>query len=112
VSIPKSDLYTVIMLMSRYSNMPELLDFFDYDCGKTLDFIHRFGGMALEIPTPFTMSKMVRDTHIFTNLQSANSRGEYNMVIRLLAEEYQMEPGSIRKIYDTTLAKFKEEKSK
>lgn len=87
------------MLLSRYTNMPELLDFFEYDCGMMLDFVHRFGGMKLKIPTPQTLAAMSMGTHIYTTLRSAETRAERILLIAMLAEVYEVTNERIRQVY-------------
>lgn len=89
-----SDLHTTLWLLGRFTLLPELLDFFDYECEKFLNFIDRFGGMTLEIPSRHEVGSMARNIHIYRSLSVTKTPA----AIQRLADFYGMTAERIREI--------------
>lgn len=65
-------LYAIIMLSAAGSVLPELLDFFDGDARKTLDFVTRFAGQTVRFPTRSDVLAMTRRVSVVRDVVVGN----------------------------------------
>lgn len=104
--VPRDDrraLYLTLMILSRFSLLPELLDFF----GSTetfLSFIDRFGGMDIKIPPRDEIAKLARNVHIYKTLCGCHTTEAINR----LADHYGLTTIRIRKIYEEVTREIEE----
>lgn len=99
----RTAMWIVALLMARFTMLPELLDFFQYDAKKLLEFIDRFGGMSVEIPPRHVVGRMARDIDIYRALSSTPTPEK----IKYLAEKHgltEQRVGQIRSETAETLA--------
>lgn len=94
------DLYLTIMMLAKFSLMPELLEFFDWDTKRFLRFIDLFGGCVISVPERDEVGRMARNVHILRALE--RSDGHAPTIRRQLAELYDLSEVRVKKIYEAT----------
>lgn len=94
-------LYLTLMILERFTQLPELLDFFG-SSQRFLDFIDRFGGMTLSIPDRPEIAKLARDLHIYQTL----SKTPHQWVVDRMADYYGLTDTRIRQIFGEVKVKI------
>lgn len=93
------DLLLTLLVLDRWSLMPELLDFFDGDASRVLAFIDIFGGTVIKVPTRERMAVAARNLHIWSVLKRQESD---QRDVGRLAGLYGLTPRQIRQVRDQT----------
>ena len=92
-----------LFVLGRFSEMPDLLDFFEYDAVQFLKFIDRFGGMTLRLPDREKIGRMARNMNIYRTLNKHRSM----RVMEELAREYGITHQRVLSIYDEVVAEVR-----
>ena len=58
-----------VFVLGRFTQMPDLLDFFGYDTRKFLEFVDRFGGMTISLPGREQVGRLARNMNIYRSLR-------------------------------------------
>lgn len=100
----ESDLYLTLMVIGRWSIMPEILEFLGGDSQELLRFIDLFGGMRLDIPTREKVATMARNIHVYRTVK----QDDRESTKQWLADLYGITVRRIRSIYDETQAELED----
>lgn len=90
-----SDMRMVLLLVAKWEPMVELLDFFDGDSSRLMEFVDLFGGTTLRVPSRDRIGQMARDLDVWTRLRATSDR---RTEIEEIAREYQITPTRVEKI--------------
>jgi len=93
-------MYLTLMMLAKFTLMPEVLEFFDWDTKRFLRFIDLFGGTAINVPKREEVGRMARNVHILRAME--RSDGHAPTVRRNLAELYGLSEERVKKIYMET----------
>lgn len=99
----EDDLHLTLLILARFSLMPDLLDFFNYDAGKLLHFIDRFGGMTIEIPAREDVAKIARNMHIYRELRKERSA----TTVEHLSRMYGITSERVRLLFDEVVIEMR-----
>lgn len=86
-------------LYFSFGLMLELYDFLGENDRSFLQFVERFGGLELKIPTAEELSSRARATHIYASMERDN-QAERTVVV--LANLYGITPERVRLIHKET----------
>ncbi len=99
--------YVLLVSSGSYTFLPELYDIFGRD--ETIKFLEIFQGCSLSVPKAEKLEKLARDVSIYTRVERAPTSASRTVIIRRLAEEYELLEDRIRTIYAKTKVKLEDE---
>lgn len=100
MGLGQSDLTLTLLILGRWTLMPELLDFFGGDSKTFLRFIDLFGGTTIEVPQRAEIARMARNTHIWTTMRKDPTAD------KRLAAFYDITPEYVRQVVTETEAEI------
>lgn len=98
--------YALLVSSGDFTFLPELYDIFGREV--TIRFLEIFAGCRIRVPKLDKLEALARSTAIYVRLEQVSVR-QRQMVIKTLAEEYELTEDRVRTLYAKTKAKLEQE---
>ena len=98
--------YVLLVSSAKYTFLPELYDVFGREA--TIKFLDVFAGCSLRVPKINKLERLAMESSIYVRVERVTPRRR-QVVIKALAEEYEVTDDRIRNIYHKTKKKLEKE---